>query len=114
MLAERAKQKRQLAKQQTQADIALEGFTSSETTKELREDLTSRGVPLPSEEELDALSLQFNRLSALSDAEFVELHELLGQAPGLDDVAAYQSDLIAARTLIGTAYGFDAGNLIAW
>ena len=61
-----------------------------------------------------ALSLQFNRLSALSDAQFVELHDLLGQAPDLDDVAAYQTDLIAARALIGAAYGFDAGNLIAW
>ena len=59
-LAEEAKKKRMLAKQATQADIALEGFTSSESTKELREDLLERNVAMLSEEELDAISLQFN------------------------------------------------------
>lgn len=61
-----------------------------------------------------ALALQFNRLSPLTEPEFVELHELLGDAPDLVDPAGYGDDLLAARALLGTAYGFDAGNLVAW
>ncbi|MCO4770975.1 MAG: DUF4856 domain-containing protein [Deltaproteobacteria bacterium] len=59
-----------------------------------------------------ALSLQFNGLSPLSDADFVELHELLGNAP--DTTADYRADLVAARTLIGAAYGFEDGNVVVW
>ena len=63
-----------------------------------------------------ALSLQFNPRSPLSEAEFAELHELIGQAPVLEDAGpealeAYAADLVAARTLLGEAYGFDASDL---
>lgn len=61
-----------------------------------------------------ALSLQFNPRSPLSDAQFVELHDLLGTAPVLPGSAGAQdadAALIAARTLLGTAYGFDLDNL---
>jgi len=61
-----------------------------------------------------ALSLQFNRLSPMSEAQFAELHGLLGQAPGLDDVAGYQADLLDARALLGASYGFAEGNLSGW
>lgn len=63
-----------------------------------------------------ALSFQFNPRSPLSDDEFVTLHGLLGTAPVLPTAtegenAAYKADLLAARTLIGQAYGFDTANL---
>jgi hypothetical protein len=61
-----------------------------------------------------ALTLQFNRLSPLGSPEFLELHELLGDAPNFADPVAYAEDLVAARALLGAAYGFDAGNLVAW
>ena len=63
-----------------------------------------------------ALSFQFNPRSPLSDADFVELHTLIGTAPVLstataEERAAYADDLRAARTLLGEAYDFDADNL---
>ncbi len=63
-----------------------------------------------------ALSFQFNPHSPVSDTDFATLHGLLGTAPVLEnaeaaDITAYRDDLIAARALIGTAYGFDAANL---
>ncbi len=63
-----------------------------------------------------ALAFQFSRFSSFSDAEFAELHDLLGQAPVLSDagetaIADYKADLLAARTLVGEAMGFDADNL---
>lgn len=63
-----------------------------------------------------ALSFQFNPRSPVSDADFAELHELLGTRPALatDGDAAlsqYKTDLLAARELIGAAFGFDAANL---
>ncbi len=63
-----------------------------------------------------ALSFQFNPRSPLTDEEFATLHDLLGTAPvlptaGEDAIAAYRSDLLAARALLGAAYGFDAANL---
>lgn len=63
-----------------------------------------------------ALAFQFNPRSPMSDADFAQLHALIGQAPVLssdgDDAAAtYRGDLRAARDLIGATYGFDAANL---
>src|SRR5690606_7830723 len=61
-----------------------------------------------------ALALQFNPHAAITDAQLVQLHALLGQAPvlsGEEALAAYADDLIAARTLVGTAYGFSSANL---
>ena len=59
-----------------------------------------------------ALGFQFNPHSPLL-ADFDEIHNLFGDAPVLADgeVDAYRADLIAARDLIGAAYGFAAENL---
>ena len=60
-----------------------------------------------------ALSMQFNRRSPLTVEQFGELHDMMGTAPVLEggDLAGYQTDLIAARAMLGTAYGFDAALL---
>jgi hypothetical protein len=63
-----------------------------------------------------ALSFQFNPRSPLTDAQFEELHGLMGAAPVLlhADQAyrdAYAADLRQARTLLGEVYDFDAANL---
>jgi len=63
-----------------------------------------------------ALALPFNPRSALTDDEQTALHELLRQAPVLADAdpagrAAYVADLLEARALLGSAYGFDPLNL---
>ncbi len=63
-----------------------------------------------------ALSLQFNPRSPLSDSDFATLHGHLGTAPVLEGAseqtqADYATDLLAARELIGTAYGFDTADL---
>lgn len=56
-----------------------------------------------------ALSFQFNPGSPLSDADFAQLHTLLGKEPRLDDT--YKADLLTARELIGEAYSFEPSNL---
>ncbi|MEP0357749.1 DUF4856 domain-containing protein [Paraglaciecola sp.] len=64
-----------------------------------------------------ALGLQFNRHSLLSDADFTEIHSLLGDVPvlvGDDEVAAYIVDLLAARALLESSYSFDADNVANW
>ncbi|MDQ8150662.1 MAG: DUF4856 domain-containing protein [Gemmatimonadota bacterium] len=63
-----------------------------------------------------ALVFQFNPRSPLTDEQFVALHDLLGTRPvlataGAETISDYQADLLAARAMIGTAYGFDAANL---
>jgi hypothetical protein len=58
-----------------------------------------------------ALSFQFNPRSPMTDADFEAMHDLFGTAPALDNEAASRQNLIDARTLLGTAYGFDAANL---
>ena len=57
-----------------------------------------------------ALSMQFNPRSPLSDADFVTLHELIGDSPILQtasaaDRAARETSLNAARTLLVDTYG---------
>ena len=63
-----------------------------------------------------ALSFQFNPRSPMSDADFAELHRLIGQAPVLENASEsvqsdYAADLRAARALVAAAYGFDTANL---
>ncbi len=63
-----------------------------------------------------ALSLQFNPRSALSDAQLVDLHALIDLQPVLATATAeersdYVDDLLAARALVGTAFGFGPNNL---
>ena len=63
-----------------------------------------------------ALGLQFNPHSPVSDSDFDTIHNLFGDAPVLsnasaEEIESYRADLITARSLMGTAYGFDADNL---
>jgi hypothetical protein len=63
-----------------------------------------------------ALSFQFNPYSPVTAGDFTTMHDLMGDAPVLataGDAALgqYATDLITARTLLGTAYGFDDANL---
>jgi len=63
-----------------------------------------------------ALSLQFNPRMAISEADYITLHEKIGQAPVLPTADlptqdAYIADLLAARAILGTSYGFDPANL---
>lgn len=69
-----------------------------------------------SEAKAFALGLQFNPRMSLSDSDFAQLHELLADAPVLPDaeqadIDQYRDDLVAARQLIGDAYGFSDDNL---
>jgi hypothetical protein len=64
-----------------------------------------------------ALNLQFNPRSAVSDADFVQLHAHIGQAPslpGADGWAEYRQGLLDARALLAQAYDFDAANVEGW
>ncbi|MCM2678111.1 DUF4856 domain-containing protein [Echinimonas agarilytica] len=62
-----------------------------------------------------ALGLQFNRLSPLSDADFVQMHTLMADAPVLiGDVDAYKADLLTARDLLEAAYEFNSENVANW
>jgi hypothetical protein len=63
-----------------------------------------------------ALGLQFNRRSPMSQADFVTLHALIGDAPVSPAASAaalegFAEDLRAARDLIAEAYDFDPANL---
>jgi hypothetical protein len=63
-----------------------------------------------------ALGLQFNPHSPLSDDDFAALHAAIGQAPLLPGATPQELDdhvaaLLAARAILGEAYGFDAENL---
>ncbi len=64
-----------------------------------------------------ALMLQFNPRKAISDADFDQLHGLIGIAPvlpGEDGFDAYDDDLLAARDIIRDAYGFSEANVANW
>jgi hypothetical protein len=56
-----------------------------------------------------ALAFQFNPNSPMSDADFAQLHSLLGTGPSLD--ASYKADLLTARGLLRDAYSFDNSNM---
>jgi hypothetical protein len=56
-----------------------------------------------------ALSMQFNPNSSLNDAEFLEVHNLMGLRP--NRTSDYATDLVEARTILGNAYRIDASNL---
>lgn len=65
-----------------------------------------------------ALGLQFNRLGKVSDAKFVEMHQLMGDKPAdLTDanaVTAYKTDLLDARQILQDAYTFNTDNVANW
>jgi hypothetical protein len=60
-----------------------------------------------------ALGLQFNPRSPLSSAQFVALHQHIAMQPVLTTAGAgdYTEQLLDARALPGSAYGFDSANL---
>jgi hypothetical protein len=58
-----------------------------------------------------ALSLQFNPRKQINDSDFATLNELIGTEPGMDDVASYKADLVSARDILASAYGFATENL---
>jgi hypothetical protein len=61
-----------------------------------------------------ALILQFNPHSPMSDAQFSELHTLLGVAPVQPNdcgFEVYKTSLLNARTLLQEVYGFESANM---
>lgn len=66
-----------------------------------------------------SLAFQFNPNSPLSDDDFEEFHNLIGDAPLLegatdDELAEYEDDLLAARALLQEAYEFEAEDVENW
>lgn len=64
-----------------------------------------------------ALMLQFNPRKSISDADFDQLHDLIGIAPvlpGEDGFDTYDDDLLQARAIIRDAYGFSDANVENW
>ena len=66
-----------------------------------------------------AIGLQLNPRSKLSDADFAQLHLLIGDAPVLSTASMaqrqqYVTDLLAARDIMALAYAFAALNAESW
>ena len=64
-----------------------------------------------------AIGLQFNPRGQLSDAEFVTVMDLMGDAPVLPGEAgaeAYRQGLLEARGILGAAHGFAESNVENW
>ena len=57
-----------------------------------------------------SLSLQFNPRSMVSDADFAEFQGLIGQSPYEYETEEYVSNLLSARDIIVSSYGFAAEN----
>jgi hypothetical protein len=63
-----------------------------------------------------ALMFQFNPRSPLGRDQFVQMHTLFGDSPvlpaeGTPAADDYRAALREARSMLGTAYGFDTANL---
>ncbi len=64
-----------------------------------------------------ALGLQFNPYSPITDAQFEEIHTLIGNAPIITDAAdvtGYRADLKTARDILASALSFDVENVANW
>jgi len=64
-----------------------------------------------------ALGLQFRPFALITEAQLVEIHDLMGEAPEFADQAevdAYIVKLGEARDIMQDAYGFDAENVANW
>jgi len=67
-----------------------------------------------------ALGLQFSPIATMTEAQQIDLHDKIGQSPIAkletehQDKALYIADLEAARTLVQTAFGFDAAAVATW
>lgn len=106
---------------QAQRDAAIQGWEKAlaatavhyinDTLRDLNDDAVGFDTLAKHWSELKgfALALQFNPRMTLTDAQFIELHMWIGEAPDLDP--AYQANLREARSLLASAYGFAASNL---
>ncbi|MCW8092974.1 DUF4856 domain-containing protein [Alteromonas sp. ASW11-130] len=64
-----------------------------------------------------ALGLQFNPRSKVSNADFIKLHDLMGDAPvlsGAAEVNAYITALAQARDILQNAYSFSDDDVANW
>ena len=64
-----------------------------------------------------AMALNFNSMKTISDGILQTVYDYLGTAPvfpGEGDVAAYRADLLLARDLLQSAYGFSDATVAAW
>ncbi|MEM6925651.1 MAG: DUF4856 domain-containing protein [Myxococcota bacterium] len=66
-----------------------------------------------------AFAFQFNPRSPMTDQQFADLHTALREAPIIQDggaisLADYRANILAARDLVGTVYGFDPTDVAAW
>ena len=66
-----------------------------------------------------AFALQYNPFKAITDAQLGEIHELIGDAPvyalpGSEAASSAESDLLAARDILQSAYGFSDDNVAGW
>lgn len=66
-----------------------------------------------------ALAFQFSPVSSLSDEQFDEFHDLVADKPvlgsaGTDSLSSYRKDLLSARSILKTAFGFSAANVEGW
>ena len=64
-----------------------------------------------------ALGLQFNPYSKVTDEQFEQFHQLVGNKPVLSnaaDVLDYQEDLLTAREILAQALSFNAENVQNW
>ena len=64
-----------------------------------------------------AMALQFNSMKTISDGILETVYDYLGTAPvfpGEGDVVVYRQNLLLARDLLQTAYGFSDATASAW
>ena len=64
-----------------------------------------------------AMALQFNSMKIISDGILETVYDYLGTAPvfpGEGDVSAYRADLLMARDLLQSAYGFSDATVAGW
>ena len=67
-----------------------------------------------------ALGLHYNRYKLISDADLASVYNLMGSAPvwigtaGAEATLQFEADLLAARDILQTAYGFDADVVAGW
>jgi len=110
-----------LAALQIQRDAVMEGWEKAlaatavhyinDTLQDLNDDVVEFHTLSKHWSELKgfALALQFNPRMTLTDEQFAAIHAWIGEAPALD--SAYQANLIEARSLLASAYNFDAANI---
>ena len=94
------------------AGIAADGYTADDFANLAKHFSEMKGF---------AMNFQFSPFSpfnaAANEGKFAQLHGLLGDMPVVSDaaaIAAYQANLMAARDLLQSIYGFNADNVANW